>query len=108
MYECSIAGVTAGTRPVSSIAEVNGMFEFPLRVCDCLAFEGLIESRMTDVAIVAYNFAGGACVLAVMTAKTSLPVKVSDVIRMRAPVGSHFREEISRERSLQLSDSCVN
>jgi len=95
MYKSAIARMAAGTRPVSPITKVDRMFEFPLRVCDCLAFEGLIESRMTDVAVLAYDLAGSrAHMLAVMTAKTSLSVEMPDVVRMRAPVGSHFREEI--------------
>ena len=95
MYKSAIARMAAGTRPVSSITQVNGMFEFPLRVCDCLAFEGLIECRVTDVAVLANDLAGSrAYMLTVMTAKTSLPVEMPDVIRMRAPIGSHFREEI--------------
>jgi len=108
MYESPIAGMAAGTEPVSPIAQVDGMFEIPLRIRVCFAFEGLIERRMTDVAIVAYNFAGGARVLAVMTAKASLSVEVSNVIRMRAPVGPHFGEKIRRVGMLQLGDRHVD
>ena len=57
---------------------------------------------MTDIAVVADDFARVADVLAVMTAKTTVEIEMPDVVWMSLPVGPHLREKIGLKDPLQL------
>ena len=63
---------------------------------------------MTDVAVVRDHFAVVAHVLAVVTTKATREIKMADVVRMRLPIGFHFREEIGLKDTLHFRDGAVN
>src|SRR5262250_1187550 len=68
----------------------------------------IVDHRVTDVAVVADDLAAVADVLAVVTAEATGKVKMSNVVRMRLPVGLHLRKEISLENALNFGDSGVD
>ena len=63
---------------------------------------GVVENLMTNVAIVADDFAAIAHVLAVMTTETTGGIEMSDVVRMRLPVCFHLGEEVCFKDALNL------
>jgi hypothetical protein len=52
----------------------------------------LLQYGVADVTILAHHFAFGTNVLAVVTAKTAVEIKMSDIVVMRFPIQLHFRE----------------
>ena len=86
-------------------AEVNRMLE---RTGFGIAFHrpgGVVENLMTNVAVVADDFAAIADVLAVMTTKTTGRIEMSNVVRMRLPVCFHLREKVRLKNALNLFDA---
>lgn len=65
---------------------------------------GVIDDGVTNIAIITNNFSAVANVLAVVTAKTARRIKMTDVIGVRRPIGSHLREEVSFEQALRFAD----
>ena len=63
---------------------------------------------MTDIAVVADDFARVADVLAVMTTKTTVEIKMSDVVGMSLPVGLHLREKIRSKDPLKFGGRCLD
>ena len=63
---------------------------------------------MANIAVVADDFATTAHVLAVVTTKTTIEIKMADVVRVSLPVSLHFREEIGLEDSLDFSHRPFN
>ena len=59
---------------------------------------------MTDRAVVADYFARVADVLAIVTAKTPREIKMTDIVRMRLPIGLHFRKKIRAKDSLDFAN----
>ena len=59
---------------------------------------------MAGIAVVRDDFAGFANVLAVVAAKAAGEIEVTDVVRMRLPIGLHFREEIGLKDALHFGD----
>ena len=59
---------------------------------------------MADSAIVADHFARVADVLAIVTAKTPREIKMTDIVRMRLPIGLHFRKKIGAKDSLDFGN----
>ena len=70
----------------------------------------LCEDEVTRVAITSCDrlCAIGSLVIAIMTPETAIPVFVSNVVGMRAPVGLHLGEKISLKNALHLRDCPVN
>lgn len=63
---------------------------------------------MTNIAIVANDFTVVANVFAIMTTKTTDRVEVSDIIRVRLPIGFHFRKEVGLENPLYFCNCTLN
>ena len=63
---------------------------------------------MANIAVVADDFATTTHVLAVVTTKTTIEIKMADVVRVSLPVSLHFREEIGLEDSLDFSHRSFN
>ena len=103
-----VAPMAICTEPLTAVAEVDRMLKLAGLIRDRLALKGLVQRRVTDVAVIADDAALAAKVLTVVTAETSLPRQVADIIGMRLPVGLHFREEVSRVNALQLFDGRIN
>ena len=70
--------------------------------------EGLIERRVTNIAVVSDNFSFAAEMLTVVTAEASGPFLVADMIWVSAPIGLHFGEEIRFEDSVSSGDYFVD
>ena len=54
----------------------------------------LSQHCVADVAVVSDDFACAAHVLAVVTTEAARRIEVADVVRVRAPVRPHLREEV--------------
>ena len=68
----------------------------------------LIEYGVADITIRPDLLARVAEMLAVVTAKTTEVVEVSDVVRVSPPIDFHLREEISLKDPLQLCDGALD
>ena len=58
---------------------------------------------MTNIAVVADDLARIANMLPVMTTKTTIEIKMPDVVRVSLPVCLHFREEIGLKDPVEFS-----
>jgi hypothetical protein len=103
MFKRFVSLVTGFAFSVGERAKIDGMGE-PRDLYRSCGILRVIDYCVTDIAIVANNFAAITNVLSIMAAKTTRRVEVTDVVRVRCPVGSHLREEVSFKDSLRLGD----
>ena len=73
-----------------------------------LRSHGIVDHRVTHVAIVRDYLAVVAHVFAIMTTEATVEIKMSDVIRMGLPVGLHLREKIRLKNSLDLFHRAID
>jgi hypothetical protein len=63
---------------------------------------------VADVAIVSNYLSRVADVLAIVTTKASGRIEMSDIVRMRGPIGFHLGKEIGLKDALRLADRSFN
>src|SRR6185369_1018608 len=73
--------------------------------CSCRV-RGVVNHRVTDIAVISNYLSGIAHMLTVMATKTAVEIKMADVVRMSLPVSPHFRKEIGAKDPLQLVGRC--
>ena len=69
---------------------------------------GIIENRVTDVAVVADHLARIALVLTIVATETTGRNQVADVVWVSLPISLHFRKEVSLVDALDLFDRAVH
>lgn len=68
----------------------------------------IVDHRVADVAVSGDRFAVVADVIAVVAAEASVEIKVSDIVRVRLPVGLHFGEDVSLKDPLNLANRTLD
>ena len=62
----------------------------------------IINYGMANIAVVSNDLASTAHVLTVVATKTTIEIKMSDVVRVSLPVSLHFGEKIGAKDSLEF------
>lgn len=106
--ECARVTVDAGEVRILGVdveeAVAFGIELFQLRAA------ALGQNRVARIAIAGGNhaFARRGLMQSIVTAETSRPVLVADVVRIRPPVGLHLREEIVPVNLLRFGDKSTD
>jgi len=104
MLEWLIALVAELAFVIGERAKIDGMFKSASLNILFSRSSRVVEYRVADGAVVADHFARVADVLAIVTAKTPREIKMTNIVRMRLPIGLHFRKEICAKDSLDFGN----
>jgi hypothetical protein len=104
MLEGLIALVAELAFVIGERAKIDGMFKSASLNILFSRSSRVVEYRVADGAVVADHFARVADVLAIVTAKTPREIKMTDIVRMRLPIGFHLGKKIRAEDSLDFNN----
>jgi hypothetical protein len=116
-----------GTLKHRDISEIERVLEWPVGLMTTLAlpvcqrtqidrvFEraggdrlfrgrGVVNDGVTNIAVITDHLSSVAYVLSIMTTEAAREIEMTDIVRVRLPVGFHLRKEIGAEYSLYLRD----
>ena len=94
MFKVAVSFMALSTLHRRFIAELYRMLKHAVLINDRLTLKGLIDGHVTYSAIIPDNLSISAKVLSIMTSKTALRIVMTDIVRVRLPIGFHLGEEI--------------
>ena len=83
MLKRAVGFVADGALPVSLVAEVYRMLKLTVRRKHGFSAEGLVDGRVTYIAVVSNHLSFAAEMLTVVASKTALRVEMTDIVRVR-------------------------